>query len=167
MLATQIAKSRSETVKYLQQRALGPRGELYPVAFLCGQSDGMGAWIIQTDMAHRYLVAFDVPGSELDACQKEDTRTPIFIGSGRHNALRFYMGHRGGYDDYRVAVRGGRPVVIWHESLNDNRAGDVPVVRDFDKHGRDFEDANSMMPGKMKLVLLDARGTEQREDQNR
>ena len=63
-------------------------------------------------------------------------------------------GHRGGDADYRVAVRGGRPVIVWQDSLDDARAGDSVVVQDFDKQGRAFPSADAMMT-KVRLLLLD------------
>lgn len=155
-LAEQIAKLRGERVRFIQVRALGRGGEQHPVAFLCGEQGGPGAWIISVDPTHRYLVGFlSVGGRDvLDACEPEDTRSHLLVGQGRYNALQFYVGHRGGYYDYRVAVRGGRPVIVWQQSLEDARAGDPTETKDFDQRGRDYPSLDTLMT-KSIWVLID------------
>lgn len=155
-LAEQVAKRRDEKVKFVQVRALGGQGEQYPVVFLCAPDAESGGWIIAVDATHRYLVAVDsISGrDELQACREEDTRQPVLVGHGRYNALEFVSGHRGGYNQYRIAVRGGRPVVVWEQELDDARAGDSPTSRDYDQPGRSYPSIDTLM-GKVRAVLID------------
>jgi len=158
-LAQDIANQRKEKVTSVDWWPLGPHGELFPVALLCDNPAGgdHGAWVIEADSQHRYLVAFDSLGGRdsLDACLPGKDR--IYVGHGGVVALSINQGHRGGYDDYRVGVRKGSPVIIYTESLGDVRDGEQPDVVDFDKRGGPYKSPQEFG----RVILLDKKGMTQ------
>ena len=158
-LAKDIANQRKEKVTSADWWPLGLRGELIPVAMLCDNPAGgnHGAWLIEADAQHRYLVAFDsLDGrASLDACNTGKDR--IYVGHGGVVALSFSQGHRGGYEDYRVGVRKGSPVIIYTESLDDVRASDHQEAVDFDKRGGPYKSPQEFG----RVILLDKKGMTQ------
>ena len=72
-------------------------------------------------------------------------------------ALSFNQGHRGGYEDYRVGVRKGSPVIILTESLDDARDSDQPKAVDFDKRGGPYKSPQEIG----RVILLDKKGMTQ------
>ena len=158
-LAKDIANQRKEKVTSADWWPLGLRGELIPVAMLCDNPAGgnHGAWLIEADAQHRYLVAFDsLDGrASLDACNTGKDR--IYVGHGGVVALSFGQGHRGGYEDYRVGVRKGSPVIIYTESLDDVRASDHQEAVDFDKRGGPYKSPQEFG----RVILLDKKGMTQ------
>ena len=158
-LAKDIANQRKEKVTSADWWPLGIHGELIPVAMLCDNPAGAnhGAWIIEADSQHRYLVAFDsLDGrASLDACSTGNDR--IYVGHGGVVALSFNQGHRGGYEDYRVGVRKGSPVIILTESLDDARDSDQSKAVDFDKRGGPYKSPQEIG----RVILLDKKGMTQ------
>ena len=158
-LAKDIANQRKEKVTSADWWPLGLRGELIPVAMLCDNPAGgnHGAWLIEADAQHRYLVAFDsLDGrASLDACNTGKDR--IYVGHGGVVALSFSQGHRGGYEDYRVGVRKGSPVIIYTESLDDVRVSDHQEAVDFDKRGGPYKSPQEFG----RVILLDKKGMTQ------
>ena len=158
-LAKDIANQRKEKVTSADWWPLGLRGELIPVAMLCDNPAGgnHGAWLIESDAQHRYLVAFDsLDGrASLDACNTGKDR--IYVGHGGVVALSFSQGHRGGYEDYRVGVRKGSPVIIYTESLDDVRASDHQEAVDLDKRGGPYKSPQEFG----RVILLDKKGMTQ------
>lgn len=148
-LANQIASQRQEKVTRTERRPLGPRGELLPVAMLCDASNEKthGGWLIEVKPQHRYLVAFDfLDGrASLDAC--EASYEQICVGRGPAVALVFVEGHHGGFEEYRVAVRDGRPVTIF-------TSDEIKPDTDFDKKGGSYKTLDEFA----RTILLDKVG---------
>jgi hypothetical protein len=81
--------------------------------------DEYGQYVIET--ADRAIVAqYEVDG-----------RTQPWPGDPAGKAIVHQQGHRGGYERWELAVRGGELVVLRTESLEDERAGDKPERTDY------------------------------------
>ena len=60
-----------------------------------------------------------------------DGRTQPWPGDPGGKAIVHQQGHRAGYQRWELAVRKGELVVLREESVDDARASDVPVTKDY------------------------------------
>ena len=81
-----------------------------------GPDTAHGAWVIEIAGPRRFLVAFDELDGRSSLCRDFDgKRKPVWSRAAK-SWLETKEGHHGGSDDYRVALRDGRPAVIWIKS---------------------------------------------------
>lgn len=148
-----IGELRDELPETLSEIDLDGDKKPERVATLCSPPGptAHAAWVIEAG-ARRFLVAFDELDGRSSLCRSFDgKRKPVWSKVSRAY-LEYRQGHHGGGDQYRVALRDGRPVVIWQRGVNDVRAGDLPETMDWDKRvaahaDPRFPDVNTMESG--------------------
>ncbi|MBL9020391.1 MAG: hypothetical protein JNL83_39775 [Myxococcales bacterium] len=85
----------------------------------------------QLDGGEHGQYVIETSGKVFLAQYEADGRTQPWPGDPAGKAIAHQQGHRAGYQRWELAVRGGELVVLREESVDDARAGDAPVKKDY------------------------------------
>jgi hypothetical protein len=116
--------------------------DLELVAVLYDGDGDRGDFIIEKRGRQRWDVRFYADGRTLPNANGEivppPSEQPFYRGphARRPQTILYRTGHRGGYDDVLLALRGGRVAVVYEEGLDDARESTEPIAIDWDAQVR-------------------------------
>ena len=94
------------------------------VALVCDPKGETADFLVEKDATHRWDIVFSVDGLTAPSCDTSQPPPATLERRKGPGGILYVQGHRGGYEEKRIGLRGGRWVVLAEAELNDARAGD-------------------------------------------